>query len=73
MTHYIMIYILHPLQATIFDSPLNLTKDSACVSPGVKMYPENIGIAVGILLLSCILAEIICVFEHLFLTKQITS
>ena len=45
--------------ATIFDSPLTLTSDSIiCTSPVVLPDPENMGIAVGVSLLSSIDAKI---------------
>jgi len=44
--------------AAIFDSSLTLRSDSIRISPVVLPDPENMGIAVGIPLLSSIRAEI---------------
>jgi len=44
--------------AAIFDSPLTLTSDSIHYSPVALPDPENRGIAVGMLLLSRMQAEI---------------
>jgi hypothetical protein len=43
---------LLPVQAAIFDLPFTLTSDSMCNSPAVLLDPENVGIYVGVSLLS---------------------
>jgi len=53
-----LFYIHFRLQAAIFDIPLTLTYDSLRTRAVMLLDPENICIAVGILLLSCIQAEI---------------
>ena len=50
-------YIL-PVMAAIFDSPVTPMSESVHIIPAVLQDPENVGVAFGILLLSCIQAEI---------------
>jgi hypothetical protein len=48
--------------ATMFDSPVTATWESIRFSPTVLPYPDNMGKALGISLLSCIEAEINVIF-----------
>jgi len=41
----------------IFDLPPTLTWESIYTNPDVFLDPENVGVAVGIVLLSCVLAS----------------
>ena len=49
---YTLFHVYFRLQAAIFDLPLTLTSDSMCNSPAVLLDPENMGLGVGISLLS---------------------
>jgi hypothetical protein len=49
---YVILFLLPVTQAAIFDLPLTLTSDSMYTSPAVLLDPENMGIGVGISLLS---------------------
>ena len=51
----------------IFDFRQTRTSDSIPISLSVLLNPENMGIAVGISLLSCIEAEILC---HIYFRLQ---
>jgi len=53
---------LFPVSVAIYDLPITLTSSSNGTIPFVLFDPENEGIAVGILLLSCVQPEIY-VFE----------
>ena len=44
--------------AAMFDLIVTLTSESIHISPTVLLDPETVGVAVGMLLLSCIEAEI---------------
>ena len=46
------------LAAAILDFRLPVTSDGVCNSAIVFLDPENMGVAVGIILLSCLQAEI---------------
>ena len=50
-------YVL-PVMAVIFDLPATPMSESVHTSPAVLLDPANLGIAFGILLLSCMKAEI---------------
>ena len=44
--------------AAIFDLPVTAISESVLISPAVLLDPENVSLAFGISLLSCIEAEI---------------
>ena len=45
--------------AAIFDLPLTPLSDSVHTSPSELLDPKNVGVAIGISLISCIEAEIL--------------
>ena len=55
---YSLIYMYIRFMAAIFDLPVTLTSKSIQTNYTVFLDPENVGVAVGISLLSCIQAEI---------------
>jgi len=63
-----VIYIHFRLQAAIFDILLTLTKDGIRTSAVMLLDLKNIGIAVGIVLISCVKAEIYVISYLLNLT-----
>ena len=55
------IYVIsqvHPVMATIFDLPLTSTSESVHISSNMLVNLENVVVAFGISLLSCVQAEI---------------
>ena len=63
--HVIVLFMNFRLMATIFDLPVTPTSERIQTSYIVLLDPENVGVAFGILLLSCLKA-VIYVTVHVF-------